>query len=91
MHNPMTLAFTRFANVRVHTPAYLTILPHFHKHVTFDPLTELAPISLVLKNSMLLLSNAEPAGSSPEEAAAFIRTESEKNARLVRQAGLKVE
>jgi tripartite-type tricarboxylate transporter receptor subunit TctC len=34
---------------------------------------------------------AEPAGSTPEEAAAFIRAESEKNAQLVKQAGLKVE
>lgn len=38
-------------------PGSLTILPHFHKHIAFDPLKDFAPISLVLTSPMLLLSN----------------------------------
>ena len=59
-------------------PGSLTILPHFHKHVTFDPLADLAPISLVLKNPMLLLSNPTVPVKSVQDLIALAKKQPDK-------------
>ena len=48
-------------------PGSLTIQPHLHKRLAFDPVKDFAPVSLVAMSPMLLLVNPSlPAKSVPE-------------------------
>ena len=59
-------------------PGSLTILPHFHKHVPFDPLADFAPIGLVSTSPMLLLSNPAVPARTVRELIALARSEPDK-------------
>ncbi len=54
-------------------PGSLTILPHFHKHVPFNPLEDFAPISLVSTGPMLLLTHPSFPARTVQELIALAR------------------
>ena len=59
-------------------PGSLTILPHLHKQVPFDPMTDFAPVSLVSTSPMLLLSNPSVPARTVRELITLARTAPDK-------------
>ena len=68
----------------------LSIGPNLYAKPGYDLFRDLAPVSLV-NSAPFLREDAESIGSSPEELARFLRSESAKWAKVIKTVGVKVE